>query len=109
MVDSRRKGARLEREAAHALNRQFGRIAARAARNGVDGAADLQVEGVSVEVKGRRKIGALRFMDQARSQARGQEVPAVLLREDGGEWHVLVRLTELEALVARLLAAEARA
>jgi len=58
-INSRQKGARIEREAAKFLT-SLGYLTTRAARNGVDGAADLvlppTLSGVHVEVKGDESI-----------------------------------------------------
>lgn len=102
-MNSRRKGARLEREAAHALRVELGIEASRSARNGVDGAADLitNLPGVRIEVKGRRSIGAFRFMDQARAEA-GEDIPVVMMREDAKDWVLMVPLTYVRRLAKRL-------
>lgn len=103
-MNSRDKGARLEREAAHALNRTFGRIAQRLARNGVEGAGDLQLPlGLHGEVKGRKSIASLRFSDQAEADAKAGNLPFVLMRENGGPWYVQVRLEHLAELAERLV------
>lgn len=103
MVNSRDKGARLEREAAHALRSELGVPAERSARNGVPGAADvIGLPGVRFEVKGRRSIGALRFMDQARAEAEDYEIPVVLMRENGGDWHLMMALSDVLGLLERL-------
>jgi Holliday junction resolvase len=103
VVNSRDKGARLEREAAHALNSELGLRTERGARNGVRGGADLiGVPGVRFEVKGRKSIGALRFLDQARTEAKAGEVPVVLMRENAGDWVLMVPLEHVRALIERL-------
>lgn len=102
-MNSRRKGARLEREAAHALRSELGLEATRSARNGVDGAADLDVPpGARFEVKGRRKIGAMRFMDQARvaaSQDHRGSVPVVMMREDAKGWVLMIPIEHVRGFV----------
>ena len=104
MVNSRAKGARLEREAAHALNAEFGVGASRSARNGVDGAADVLAPGLAVEVKGRRSIGAVRFLEQAAAAIDLEgRTPLVLMREDGGPWVLMVELKHARELLQRLL------
>lgn len=103
MVNSRAKGARLEREAAQALRDALGLQAVRSARNGVPGAADVMVPGgLHVEVKGRRSIGAARFLDQALADKKPEDVPLVLMREDRGDWLVLLPLADVRRLLEYL-------
>ena len=83
---SRRKGARVEREAAAAVASALGVEAQRTAqRTGKLGDADLAttLEGVNFEVKARKSHAALRFYEQAEEDSAGKAIPVVLLREDG--------------------------
>ena len=103
MVNSRAKGARLEREAAHAIRTYLSLPAERSARNGVEGAADIVgTPGIRFEVKGRRSIGAVRFLNQAFLESEKDEVPVVLMREDGGPWILMVELRDVDRLVERI-------
>ena len=59
-------------------------------------AADLLYgpPGLHLEVKRYAKIGAVRFMEQAERDAREDDIPLVLLREDQGRWYVMVPLSQ---------------
>ena len=109
-MNSRAKGARLEREAARAVEESLGLPARRSARNGVTGAADIVgTPGIRFEVKGRASLAVARFLDQARAEAAPGEVPAVLMRENGGQWLLMVELgsfTALAVAVARAIRGE---
>ena len=98
----RAKGARLEREAALALQGVTGAMWERCARNGVAGAIDLCChapwDGYAVEVKGRHAISVIRWLEQAEQSGRPG---VVLMREDHGEWVILLRLRTAERLYHR--------
>lgn len=101
MVNSRNKGARIEREAAKALAAVTGLPHERGARNGVPGADDcVGWPGVHEEVKGRKKIAALRWLDQSIADA-GDDLPIVVMKEDRGEFVLMVRLSDLPRLAER--------
>ncbi len=99
----RAKGARLEREAAAALTGAFGCLFERSARNGVDGAIDLEthppLDGYGVEVKGRRAIAIIRWLEKLEGDT--GKPGLVIMREDRGGWCVLLRLPTLERLYHR--------
>lgn len=66
-------------------------------------------EGLHLEVKRYKKIAACRFMEQAIEDSGGHgsaegSVPTVLMREDFGDWHVMVRMEDAEDFARRLLA-----
>ena len=50
--------------------------------------------GGHAEVKGYHKIAAARFLDQAIRDAKPGEVPFVLMKEDRGEFLVLLRMRD---------------
>lgn len=101
-MNSRRKGKRGELGAARALRELFGVSVTRAAQHSGKEQADLRgLPGLHFEVKLYSKIGACRFMDQAQAES-GDDVPVVLMRENGGKWMVMVPLDELERLRQRL-------
>jgi hypothetical protein len=101
-VNSRRKGKSGELQAARALRELLGIAVTRAAQNSGKEQADLRgTPGIHWEVKWCAKIGACRFMDQARADC-GEDVPVVLMRENGGQWMVMVPLDELDRLFQRL-------
>lgn len=105
--NSRQKGKRLEREAARCWADAVGSPARRSQQfSGDNGDADLRVdiEGLHVEVKGRKSIGALRFYEQAEDDAgKTGSIPVVLLREDGDtDWYCLVRLTDMRTVAGKL-------
>lgn len=90
---SRNKGKRGEREA-----RDFVRDAWRSPRcvrsAQVSGlfTSDLMYgpPGLYLEVKRYRRIVALDFLEQAKQDSDGEGVPVVLMREDGGDWAVMI-------------------
>lgn len=98
---SRNKGKRGEREAADILRRLFFLPAKRTSQRRGDLAADIDCGcNVHVEVKRRAKIGAMRFLEQAESDAAEGELPIVLLREDGDtEWSVLLRIENFAGVI----------
>jgi len=104
MTNSREKGKRGEREFAEVL-RGMG-ISARRSQQyaGNEGTADLKtdVPGLHVEVKRRTRIGAVRFMEQAERDCLSDDLPIVALREDRGEWLILVRAKEIPKLIEKL-------
>lgn len=99
----RRKGANGEREAAAAL-RALGITVVRTARNGVRDGVDVQGANLAVEVKRRKRAPAFqRWLDQAGAAARGgppNATPIVLARGDATEWALVVRLADLDGLIA---------
>lgn len=91
-MNSPQKGKRLELEAALALRETLGLPAQRSARRGVAGASDIiSLPGLHIEVKGRRRIAALKFLAQAEKDCQGH-LPLVLMRENSGDWTVMLRL-----------------
>ena len=105
MTNSQReKGKRVERQAAAEWRRILGSDARRSVQYcGAEGHGDITVcDGVHVEVKGRKGIAALRWMEQASADARPGEVPICLMREDRGEFHLVVRFDDLPRLMEKL-------
>lgn len=104
MVNSREKGRRAEIAAAKAVQQvlQFPE-AVRAGQVSGQYAADLLYTGnLHVEVKCHKKIGALRFMDQAQADHDEGTIPVVLMRESRGDWHLVFRLDDATRVVAAL-------
>ena len=107
MTNSNQKGKRLEREAAKCWRAAIGTDARRGVQySGATGDADLRVdvEGLHVEVKGRKAIGVLRFYEQAEEDAaKTGSIPVVLLREDGDtDWYCLVRLNDMRTVAGKI-------
>lgn len=104
MVNSRRKGKDGELEAARALREHLGLPVTRAAQHSGKEQADLRgTPGIHWEVKRRKRIGAMQFAEQAWDEARDDDVPVVLMREDGStEWQVMIPLGQLERFIERL-------
>lgn len=100
----REKGKRVEREAAKSWSRAVGGAARRSAQYcGMDGTADIiATDGVHIEVKGRKQIAAIRFWEQARDDAIDSNVPIVLMKEDRGQFFVLLQLEDLQRLMERI-------
>lgn len=114
MVNGKAKGARIEREAAQAVTSALGVEARRSQQYcGAAGDADIttSLPCVHLEVKARKSIGALRFMDQARDDAaKAKALPVVLMRENGDTaFYALLRLEDLPEIARRVLEAKALA
>ena len=92
-ASQRRKGQSGEREAAAKLSEAFGTVVKRKLSASRDGGDDIEAGPYSVEVKRRKGIAASRFMDQAAENAEGK-TPVVMMREDGGQWLVMMRFDE---------------
>jgi len=106
-MNSRAKGARIEREAAKALEASLNVDARRSVQFcGRAGDADLHttLEGVHFEVKGRAKHSVLRFYEQAEEDAKKtSSIPVVLLRENGDPtFYLLLRLDDLRTVAGKV-------
>jgi len=92
----RDKGKRGEREVVQIM-KSLGWKDARRSRQS-DGAVDPDVAGCDplwIEVKRRKAIAALRFMDQAIDDAETKKTPVTFMREDNGGWYVMLRADDL--------------
>ena len=99
-MNSRAKGKRIELEACKAL-RALGLTVQRTQQyQGSGSNGDIQVLGtvLHLEVKGRREIATLRWMDQADQDKRAGALPLVMMRENAGEFHIMVEIEELPRL-----------
>ena len=94
----------MERAAAHAWTRVTGAAAHRSQQFcGKDGDGDIKAqEGIHFEVKARKKIACVRFMEQAKSDAKNGDVPIVIMKEDRGPFLVLCELDDLQKLAELL-------
>ena len=100
----RQKGKAGEREFAKVL-RELGFDARRSQQySGEGGTADLvtSIPNLHVEVKRRTKIGAARFMDQAERDWLDSDIPLIAMREDGGEWLVVIKAKDLTAVARKI-------
>lgn len=104
MTNSRNKGARGEREAAHELSRIFG-VEARRGRQfqGTDESPDVIVDipDVHFEVKRLEAFRLYQALEQATADA-GQKVPVVLHKQNRRPWVAIVRLDDLPRLAVQL-------
>ena len=98
---SREKGKRNERLAAKAVERVLGIPAIRTAQNsGLHGLADIDMgEAFHPEVKVRKSIAACRYYEQALRDHKPGSTPFVLMREDRGDWMVMVALDHIPDLI----------
>jgi Holliday junction resolvase len=106
-INSRRKGADGERELANRLS-ELGHSAHRTAQrqgNAEDGAADVltDVPGLHLECKRVARIGAVRFYDQATRDAAktGATLPVVAMRENRGDWLIMLSLADFVRLLGQ--------
>jgi hypothetical protein len=105
-VNSRNKGKVGEREARDAIREHLGLAdAKRSAQVSGKEASDVLTEApIHWEVKRRKKIAALSFLEQAERDAEASttaedKVPAVVMREDGStEWVLMLRLADFRRL-----------
>ena len=103
---SREKGKRGEREFA-ALLRQMGIDSRRTQQfSGTDGTSDVSSElnGVHIEVKRYSRIASLRFMEQARRDSKPGDLPLVAMREDLGEWTIMIQAKDLQRIASKIVA-----
>lgn len=105
---SRNKGKVGEREAVKQCIEHWGADPDKCRRSAqVDGGLTSDIVGAlpgfHVEVKRRKSIGALRFMDQAREDVGETELPLVLMREDGDPlWFCLFAMKDSEQFASSL-------
>jgi hypothetical protein len=94
----RNKGARGELEAAEMLRKHLGIAAERSARNGVEGASDLDTSMTfwKFEVKRYARLGVESIMQRAElDQALRANHTALLMRADDCEWLIVLRLHDV--------------
>lgn len=102
---SKEKGKRGEREFA-ALLRGLGIDSRRTQQySGTDGTSDVssELDGVHIEVKRYSRIAALRFMEQARRDSRPGDLPLVAMREDSGEWAIMIQAKDLHGMATKIV------
>ena len=103
---SRSKGKRGELEARDAVREHWGALeCVRSAQRAGYHSSDLAdaLPNAHVEVKRRKRISALRFFEQAESDKREEEMPVILMREDGDpRWVVMFRIEDSERFVKAL-------
>ena len=96
-INSRAKGKRGELEARDAVREHWvAPDCIRAAQGAGAYAADLLHAGheIHVEVKCVAKLGTERFILQAERDAAEGELPVVVMRQNRGEWCVMLRLKD---------------
>lgn len=99
MTNSRQKGARGERELAKLL-RERGYATRRGQQYcGANGDADVVgLDGVHIECKRVERLNIHQAMEQAESDAREKEKPAVFHRKDRTDWLVTMKLEDFMEL-----------
>lgn len=106
--NNRQRGKRGEREAVHAVREHWAsRTAIRAAQANGKFSADVlhadRGDRLHVEVKLRRRLSVMAFVEQASRDADPlRKIPVVLMREDHGEWLVMVRIADTKGFVDAL-------
>lgn len=99
-MDSRRKGAAGEREAAAAFEAATGLPCHRTAqRVGIHGDADIALDApIHLESKRVARVAALKYLRQAERDATPGRVPVAIVREDRDvEWCVMLRVRDVVA------------
>ena len=103
-ASSRAKGARGELEACEALGRVgLDCVRTRQYANSAQGhkSPDVVCDRADIwfEVKRTEHLSPYRFMDQALSDSRGKQVPAVVMRSSHRPWLLMIRLDDLPRLL----------
>jgi Holliday junction resolvase len=95
MINSKRKGARGEREYA-VLCREQGYENVRRGQqyHGLEGDDIVGLEGVHVEVKRVQKLNIDKAMDQSKKDATAEEIPTVAHRKNNAEWLTTMLTTD---------------
>lgn len=99
MMNSRDKGCRGERELANKL-KEYGYNARRGAQYcGANGDADvIGLDGIHIEVKRTERLSLYDALAQAKSDAKGDEMPVIMHRKNNCEWVVVQPLEDWIAL-----------
>ena len=98
-INSRQKGARSERLLSHSLNALLadeGIVTRRGVQyNGADGSADvIGIPGIHIESKAVQRLNIYDAVDQAKRDARKDELPCVFHKKNRKEWLVTMPLIE---------------
>ena len=104
-MNSRSKGAKGEREAAHSLGELLGVELRRGQQFcGANGDADVVgIAGFHVEVKRNEHLNIHGAVDQAERDAKDDAIPLVYHRKNSNPWLVTFRADRLPAFVVRML------
>jgi hypothetical protein len=100
----RRKGASYEREVCGVLSDSLGRVVTRNLGQARDGGDDITLGRFRIECKRRNRIASEAFLKQCEACCKPGETPLVVLRGDGGESMVLMRLADFLPLLGNELA-----
>jgi len=99
-MNSRRKGANGEREVCEILNQELGWAVKRNLSQSRDGGFDIEIAQFRIEVKRRKKLMVQHeFMAQAEKSAGPQHLPIVIMRADGEEWLLMMKLSDAMPLI----------
>jgi Holliday junction resolvase len=98
-MNSRRKGAGGEREVCEILNAELGWAVKRNLAQTRDGGFDIEIAQFRIEVKRRKKLMVHEFMEQAEKSAGENHLPVVLMRADGEEWLLMMKLSDALPLI----------
>ena len=95
MVNSREKGIAGERELAHALQ-AYGYNTRRSVQYcGANGDADLVgLDGIHIECKRVEQLSVYKAMEQAKNDARKDELPVVMHRRNRSKWLAIMELDD---------------
>ncbi len=98
-ASQRRKGQVGEREIAAILTDQLGWVVNRTLNQTRDGGHDIETGQFRWEVKRRAKLSVYAFMEQAQKSCEKEGTPVVVMRGDGEEWLVMMRLDDILPLI----------
>ena len=94
-MNSRQKGARGERELAKVLQSHGYKARRGQQYSGANGDADVVgLPGIHIECKRVQALNMTKAMEQARSDAKTDEMPAVFHRKNGEKWQVNMNLDD---------------
>lgn len=94
-VNNQRRGAAYEREVAEAMARVLGRPVTRNLGQARDGGDDITVPPFRIECKRRRAFAVYEYIEQVVAALREPgEIPVVIMRGDGKDSLVLMRLED---------------
>src|SRR5208282_3549030 len=91
----RTKGAGGERELCGILTDALGKKVKRVLGQARDGGHDISLSPFMLEVKRRRRIAVYEWFDQVvAASGAGSDTPVLVMRGDGREWLVMMRLDD---------------
>jgi len=101
---ARNKGARGENELAKLLSDELGFVVKRKLGQARDGADDITVGPYRIECKRQETLSIMKWCRQVEACTKPGEIPAVIFRQNGEQWRVVLRLEHFLPLLREHLA-----